>query len=131
MVSTAADYEEVQLCVEVFKNADTPLPSFVGSRREKLARDAGLEAHLSMNGVLPSLLSSQCNDLATTDETALSGSNAKAAQDVPTDEDVDDDGSWESIDSDEETIEDGEARSTQTTEIYKYFKKHTYDPARL
>ena len=106
MLSAAADYEEAQLCVEIFKNGDTPLPSFLGSRCNKLAMNAGLAADSSVTGA-----------------EASESSEEEAADD--------DDGSWESIESDdEETIEEEEARSVQTTEIYKYFKKHTYDPAR-
>jgi hypothetical protein len=40
-------------------------------------------------------------------------------------EDMDDEGSWESIDSSDE-MEDQENKTTRTTLIYQYFDKHTY-----
>jgi hypothetical protein len=97
--STAPDKEELQLCVEILKDSVTPLPPFLTSRST-----AGVD-------IVGQVFAAPDGDTVD-DEMG----------------DVDDDGSWETVESgDEETKEAEGPTIPKTARIYKFFKDRAYN----
>jgi MYND finger len=103
MQSTVPVKEELQLCVEILNDGTTPLPTFLTSRNTAAA-DLVRQAL-----IVPG------------NDNGNPGSNLG-------DSDDDDEGSWETVDSGDEEMEEADvSRITTTARIYKYFKETSYD----
>jgi len=94
-LATAPDDDEIKFCVEIFKDAPNSIPSTL-------------------------------TEISTAVENEGKPSQDEAMQEEDGWDDIeeDDDGSWETMDSDEEEAE----APSKTAIIYKYFNQKTYDP---
>jgi MYND finger len=102
LLSRAPDSEELELCSAILESCDAPLPAFLTSNNKEPIPKPFVANHPDIDAKVEN----DCDGMVEDDD--------------------DDDGSWETLESEDDRDGQNEAELSKTARIHKYFKEKVY-----